>query len=104
VTAPTGKLLAYRPATASKATAGREWKRSRERVNALIKRIPGYSIVEDRYGVSYLYVLSWSPSRTKVDKNRYPCSGYLNWKALETAGLIAEEIENGRNYANARNR
>lgn len=99
-----GKLYVLRP-TGPKATAveGPDWKRSRYQPGFLIKRIPGHKIVEDGYGVSYLYVLSWRPDRTKVDKRLYPLSGYYNWKALTASEWLTEE-SNGRIHASSRNR
>lgn len=74
------------------------WKASRYRPGARIKRISGYKIVEDVYGVSYLYRTGSRPERTQVDRAKYPFSGYQNWQSLATAGLLKEEID-GRNGA-----
>ena len=77
--------------------AGKGWKKSRVQHGFLIKRIPGYTIVEDSYGVSYLFVLSRKPDRTRVDKSKYPASGYFNWRGLKHARLLVEERkQNGR--------
>jgi hypothetical protein len=68
-----------------------KWKRSRKRPGYLIHRIPGYSLAETEYGVSYLWVLSRKPDRTTADNSVYPLAGYFNWKALEDSGLLAKE-------------
>jgi hypothetical protein len=67
------------------------WKRSRERAGYLIRRIAGYTIPEDKYGVQYLGVVSRKPDRTSADKSKYPYAGYFNWVSLEKTGLFAKE-------------
>lgn len=69
----------------------KKWKRSRERPGWLIRRIKGYSISEDKYGVSYLFVLSRKPDRTSADMLSYPFAGFFNWVALEDAGRLKKE-------------
>jgi hypothetical protein len=53
--------------------------------------MPGYSIAETEYGVSYLWVLSRKPDRTTADNSVHPLAGYFNWKALESSGLLCKE-------------
>lgn len=68
-----------------------KWKRSSKRPGYLIRRMPGYSIAETEYGVSYLWVLSRKPDRTTADNSVHPLAGYFNWKALESSGLLCKE-------------
>lgn len=70
------------------------WKRSRNKVGYLIRRIEGYSIAETEYGVSYLWVLSRKPDLTTADNSVYPFAGYFNWKSLEASGLLCKERRN----------
>lgn len=63
---------------------GKRWKVSRERSGHLIKRIEGYDITEDKYGISYLFRLPKGRTTTKQGEH----SGYLNWAALEAAGRL----------------
>ena len=67
------------------------YKRSRKRPGFLIRRMPGYSIAETEYGVSYLWVISRKPDRTTADNSVHPLAGYFNWKALEASGLLCKE-------------
>lgn len=70
------------------------WKKSRIKKGYLIKRIPGYNIVEDEYSVSYLFVLSRKPDRTSADWAQYPYAGSFRWVTLESAGLLVKERKN----------
>jgi hypothetical protein len=106
------KVIAFQPA-AEKVNAqsvpfdNKGWKRSRTHEGYLIKRIAGYDISEGIYGVSYLFVLSRKPeARTKVDRLKYPFSGFFNWKSLEAAGLLTKErkTSDGRSNAAVRGR
>jgi hypothetical protein len=67
------------------------WKRSRIRPGWLIRRMPGYSIAETEYGISYLWVISRKPDRTSADNSVFPLAGYFNWKSLEASGLLRKE-------------
>lgn len=58
------------------------WKLSRERPGFLIRRIDGYDITEDKYGISYLFRLKGGATTTTQGEH----SGYYNWLALEAAG------------------
>lgn len=60
----------------------KQWKLSRFKAGFLIRRIRGYKITEDAYGVSYLGVLQWAPDRTTTDKTRFPLAGYSTWEQL----------------------
>ncbi len=62
----------------------KRWKASRENPGHLIKRIDGYDITEDKYGMSYLYRLP--KGRTTTAQGEH--SGYSNWQALEAAGRL----------------
>lgn len=64
------------------------WKMSRVKPGLLIRRVRGYQISEDEYGVSYLFVVSnrKGRKRTKSDPARYEHSGFFNWQALDAAG------------------
>lgn len=62
----------------------KRWKLSREKPGFLIKRIVGYDITEDKYGISYLFRLP--KGRTTTDQGEH--SGYSNWLALEAAGRL----------------
>lgn len=64
------------------------WKPSRVKPGLLIRRIRGYQISEDEYGVSYLFVISNrnGRKRTKSNPARYEHSGFFNWLALDAAG------------------
>jgi hypothetical protein len=72
------------------------YKRSRKRPGFLIRRMPGYSIAETEYGVSYLWVVSRKPDRTTADNSVHPLAGYFNWKALEASGLLCKERKNDK--------
>jgi len=72
------------------------WKRSGKKEGYLIRRLPGYSIAETEYGVSYLWVLSRKPDRTTADNSVHPLAGYFNWKALEASGLFCKERKNDK--------
>lgn len=74
----------------------KKWKRSAKKAGYLIKRLAGYSISEDEYGVSYLFVLSRKPDRTSADSLTYPLAGFFNWAALETAGRLKREKKRER--------
>ena len=71
------------------------WKRSRKKPGYLIRRMPGHSIAETEYGVSYLRVLSRKPDLTTADNSVYPLAGYFNWKSLEASGLLCKERKHG---------
>jgi hypothetical protein len=75
------------------------WKRSGKKEGYLIRRLPGYSIAETEYGVSYLWVLSRKPDRTTADNSVHPLAGYFNWKALSDSGLLAKERKSDRREA-----
>lgn len=60
------------------------WKLSRENQGHLIRRIEGYDITEDKYGMSYLYRLQKGRTTTKQGEH----SGYSSWAALEAAGRL----------------
>lgn len=70
-----------------------KWKRSRVRPGFMIRRVPGYSIAETEYGVSYLWVLSRKPDRTSADKSKFGFAGYFNWQALSGTGLLCKEAK-----------
>lgn len=70
-----------------------KWKRSRVKDGFLIRRVPGYSIAETEYGVSYLWVLSRKPDRTSADKSKFGFAGYFNWQALTGTGLLCKEMK-----------
>lgn len=73
------------------------WKRSRERPGFLIRRIKGYDISEDKYGVSYLFVTGRQPKkRTSADFASHEHAGFFNWQALEKIGRLVKEIKNER--------
>lgn len=74
----------------------KKWKRSAKRAGWLIKRLPGYQISEDEYGVSYLFVLSRKPDRTSADWLTYPLAGFFNWAALEASGRLKKERKRER--------
>lgn len=67
------------------------WKRSQKRRGWLIKRIGGYNINENLYGVTYLYVLQRHPDKTSANAELYPDAGFKNWKSLEQSGLLRKE-------------
>ncbi len=69
----------------------KKWKRSRVKPGYLVKRIPGYIIVESEYGVQYLKVLQWNPTRTSADLDLYPVAQFCNWEALTDAGRLVKE-------------
>ncbi|HMV87941.1 MAG TPA: hypothetical protein PLD20_24455 [Blastocatellia bacterium] len=60
------------------------WKLSREKPGCLIRRIKGYDITEDKYGISYLYRLPGGATTTQQGEH----AGYYNWLALEAAGRL----------------
>lgn len=66
------------------------WKESREKPGHLIRRIKGYDIVEETYGVKYLYVVDRSPKKTSADFTLYEHAGYFTWAALEKAGRVVK--------------
>ncbi len=68
------------------------WKPSRENPGHVIKRIDGYDITEDKYGISYLYRLAGGGTTTEQGEH----SGYLNWQALEAAGRLKKGATYGR--------
>lgn len=70
-----------------------KWKRSRVKNGFLIRRVPGYSIAETEYGVSYLWVLARKPDRTSADKSKFGFAGYFNWQALTGTGLLCKEMK-----------
>lgn len=74
----------------------KKWKRSAKKTGYLIKRLAGYSISEDEYGVSYLFVLSRKPDRTSADSLTYPLAGFFNWVALASAGRLTREKKRER--------
>jgi hypothetical protein len=69
----------------------KKWKRSRVKPGYLVKRISGYIIVESEYGVQYLKVLQWNPTRTSADLDLYPVAQFCNWEALTDAGRLVKE-------------
>lgn len=67
----------------------RGWKASRERPGWQIKRIKGYDISENVYGVTYLKVLRRKPRKiTNADFCKHPHAGFFPWKALEISGRL----------------
>jgi hypothetical protein len=81
---------------------GKKWKKSAKREGWLIKRIKGYDIAEDQYGVSYLYVVTRDPKKqTSADCTLYEHAGFFTWKALEVSGrLVPLEKQNDRTKRN----
>lgn len=73
-----------------------KWKRSSKKPGYLIRRLPGYSIAETEYGVSYLWVISRKPDRTTADNSVHPGAGYFNWQSLESSGLFVKERKSDR--------
>lgn len=75
----------------------KNWKRSAKNPGHLIRRIKGYDISEDEYGVSYLFVVSrrGGKKRTSANSEKYEHAGFFNWSALITAGLLAKENSHG---------
>lgn len=84
----------------------KKWKRSRVKSGYLIRRIKGYDISEDEYGVSYLYVISRQPSKkTSADFSLYEHAGFSTWHSLEVSGRLVLEGRNDRKRLNSnRNR
>lgn len=83
------------------ATAGKGWKRSAKRSGWLIERIPGYDIVEDEYGVSYVFVLTRTPKKkTSSDYTKHEHAGFFTWTALELAGRLRKETGHARRTVN----
>ena len=73
------------------------WKRSRFLRGYLLRRVPGYNVVETPWGVSYLGVVSRKPDRTSADKSVFGFAGYFNWESLMASGLaVPVEREKGR--------
>jgi hypothetical protein len=68
-----------------------QWKRSAKKPGWLIRRIEGYNISEDEYGVSYLFVLERNPDRVTADWMIGPFAGFFNWQALEDSGRLVPE-------------
>lgn len=75
---------------------GSKWKKSRIKPGYLIQRREGYNIVENEYGVQYLFVVSRKPDRTSADYSVHPFAGFFNWKSLEEAGLLMKEKKDGK--------
>lgn len=79
-------------------SAGTGWKASAKRPGFLIRRISGYDIAEDEYGVSYLKVIERHPKKkTSADFTKYEHAGFFTWAALEACGRLHKETKtNGR--------
>ena len=69
----------------------RHWKRSRIKSGWLIRRLTGYSIVENEYGVQYLGVVSRKPDRMSADSLEYPLAGFFIWSVMAERSLLVEE-------------
>lgn len=69
----------------------KHWKRSRLKPGWLIRRMTGYSIVENEYGVQYLGVVSRKPDKMSADSIKYPLAGFFTWSAMVKRTLLAEE-------------
>lgn len=84
----------------------KKWKRSRVKKGYLIRRIKGYDISEDEYGVSYLYVITRGPSKkTSADFGLYEHAGFMNWATLTNNHRLAKENKDDRRRLNGnRNR
>lgn len=84
----------------------KRWKRSRVKNGYLIRRIKGYDISEDEYGVSYLYVITRNPKKkTSADFSIYEHAGFFTWHTLEVSGRVVPEGKNDRKRLNGnRNR
>jgi len=68
----------------------KRWKLSRVKASegVLIKRIKGYDLVENEYGVAYLKRLG--RNQTSADTLTYPLAGFFNWQALAVAGRLSK--------------
>lgn len=69
----------------------KHWKRSRIKPDWLIRRLTGYSIVENEYGVQYLGVVSRKPDRMSADSLEYPLAGFFIWHVMAERSLLVEE-------------
>ena len=69
----------------------KHWKRSRIKPGWLIRRLTGYSIVENEYGVQYLGVVSRKPDRMSADSLEYPLAGFFIWSVMAERSLLVEE-------------
>lgn len=69
----------------------KHWKRSRVKPGWLIRRLTGYSIVENEYGVQYLGVVSRKPDRMSADSLIYPLAGFFTWSVMAKQSLLVEE-------------
>ncbi len=69
----------------------KHWKRSRVKPGWLIRRLTGYSIVENEYGVQYLGVVSRKPDRMSADSLTYPLAGFFTWSVMAKQSLLVEE-------------
>jgi len=69
----------------------KQWKRSRVKPGWLIRRLTGYSIVENEYGVQYLGVVSRKPDRMSADSLIYPLANFFTWTAMAKRSLLVEE-------------
>lgn len=79
----------------------KKWKRSRVKKGYLIRRIKGYDISEDEYGVSYLFVVARKPSKkTSADYGVYEHAGFANWKGLIKHGDVVLETKHDRKRLN----
>jgi hypothetical protein len=69
----------------------KRWKLSRIKASegVLIKRIKGYDLVENEYGVAYLKRLG-GRNKTSADTLTYPFAGFFNWQALAVAGRLSK--------------
>lgn len=54
------------------------WKQCRHDKAKWIKRLSGYSIHENQYGVQYLFITQRNPVKTSADKSLYPNAGFGN--------------------------
>lgn len=69
----------------------KHWKRSRIKPGWLIRRLTGYSIVENEYGVQYLGVVGRKPDRMSADSLEYPLAGFFIWSVMVERSLLVEE-------------
>ena len=68
----------------------KRWKLSRVKTaeGVLIKRIKGYDLVENEYGVAFLKRLG--RNQTSADTLTYPLAGFFNWQALAASGRLSK--------------
>lgn len=86
---PKGDLIPFRRLSIPEPSPSHQfdkklWKASREKPGHLIRRIKGYDITEDKYGISYLFRLPGGATTTNQGEH----AGYYNWLALEAAGRL----------------